>query len=233
MGLSYNPTTSNQSLIFCFDAKNTKCYNVGSDTCVDIAYGPLSDAGGRAMDPPTYNSNGFLTFNGSTNYIQFNAVNGIVPPDQVTIEAWVKTNSTNQSCYWFSNILFGLGQSTTNLVCEIRATYPMGPGIGGTLQPIVVDTATYMNTSTWYHVVFSFANRNQNLYINNTLVATGNTSINSLYTGIFNQYCQIGASLGPSNFYNGSLGLVKIYYRALAASEVDKNYKASRGRFNL
>lgn len=174
----------------------------------------------------TYASDGTPSFNGSSNIITF-ANNTALDTQTPTVEVWVKTNATTQSGFWFEK---GVVNSQYALFQEGSVIqWRLGP-----LGDLSTNTATYMNTTNWYHVVATYISGDKRLYINGTLV-NSNTSTGTLGTN--NGGVSIGAYGGDtgahSYYYNGSIAMVKVYNRVLSAAEILQNFKAQRGRFGV
>jgi hypothetical protein len=43
-------------------------------------------------------------------------------------------------------------------------------------------------------------------------------------------FCRIGADMTPAQYFKGAIDEVKIYNKALSATEVSKNYKHGKGK---
>lgn len=155
---------------------------------------------------------------------------------QLSFSYWMKPEETNTGSgyaaiisQWSSDPqteVFMLGHKNTNAFNAIRTVYTQG------------ETAVAgFSTNTWYHVVVSYDKNNNNelkTYINNTLVATSNTTI--AYTnynpfGYPSPYFTIGANGGvttltPSpiafgnSYFKGVIDDIRIYNKILGASEI-------------
>lgn len=177
----------------------------------------------------TYNANNTFSFNGSSNYIVF-PENSALNTQTPTIDVWVKTNATTQNGFWFEkgtvNSQYALFQEGAYIKCRVNT--------GTLVDTIAPTTASFMNTTDWYNVVFTYRSGYQACYINGNLVGTGST-VGTLSTNT--NGCSIGVyggyNGGRGYYYNGSIAIVKIYNRVLSASEVDQNFNALRGRFGI
>ena len=214
-------------LVFNFDAANKNSYP-GSGTAV---YDTMGNAlAGETVNAPTFNSLGFFTFNGSTNYIRFpnsTALNS----QTFSIEVWVKTNNTNQNGFWFEkgivNTQYSIFQAGPSILCRIN---------NGTtvVDTITLTTANFMNTTSWYQVVFTFTTGAQVCYINAVSRGTGTTSAtvatnnDGMSIGVYGGYTGARAY-----YYNGSSSVVRVYNKVLTSTEVAQNFNATRGRFSI
>tara|TARA_R110000796_G_scaffold7093_3_gene24762 strand:+ start:53 stop:391 length:339 start_codon:yes stop_codon:yes gene_type:complete len=109
------------------------------------------------------------------------------------------------------------------------------PGNKGRIRFIIggsdvncTDTDTHP-LNTWMHWVGLYDGTNMRFYRNgvlkNTVAATGTLASNSLAATV-GQY-------NSSYRMNGQVSIVKIYNRALSASEVAQNFNALRGRYGI
>ena len=227
MGLSHSPKIVTNGLVFNFDARNIKSYPGTGTACYDLAGRTTV---GETVNSPTFNANGYFSF-ATDDYIRFPNSTAL-DVQTFTIEVWVRTNATSQNGFWFEkgtvNSQYSLFQEGSGIACRFNTT------AGGTITPIYLGTATYMNTTNWYQVVFTFASGSQICYINAVQVGTGsttgtlNTSAGGMSIGAYGGYTG-----GHSYFYDGDLSIAKVYNRVLTASEVQQNFTALRGRYGI
>lgn len=175
----------------------------------------------------TYNSDNTFGFNGSSNYIIF-PENTDFNTQTVSIEVWVKTNATTQNGFWFEkgtvNSQYALFQEGGQIVWRQTTN----------VASLTATTATYINTSQYAQVVGTYTAGDRRIYVNGVQVASDalNYSIPTNASG-----CSIGAyggfSGGKAYYYNGNIDVVKVYNRALSATEVLQNFNALRGRYGI
>ena len=92
-----------------------------------------------------------------------------------------------------------------------------------------VETGTALAANNWYHVVGTYDNTNQKIYINGSESAsisrTGNISVSAFDI-------QIGRYGGAvSTQYDNSIAQPRIYNRALTAAEVLQNYNSGKNTY--
>ena len=174
----------------------------------------------------TYASDNTFSFNGSSNLAIF-PENSALNTQTPTVEVWVKTNALSQNGFWFEK---GTVNSQYALFQEGGVIqWRLGP-----LGDLSTTTASFMNTTNWFQVVGTFTSGDRRLYINgvqvnsNTTTGTLSTNTNGCSIGVYG-----GFSGGRGYYYNGSLAVVKVYNRALSASEVNQNFQALRSRFGI
>jgi hypothetical protein len=186
---------------------------------------------GTFANTPTYSSanGGTLVFDGSDDMIiipENSALNTQTP----SVEVWVKTNATTQNGFWFEK---GQVNSQYSLFQE-GGDIQWRQNFSGSVTNLSTTTATYMNTSNWYQVVGTFTSGARRLYINGVLVnsdtqsGTITTNANGMSIGVYG-----GFNGSRGYYYNGNIASVKVYNRALTASEIQQNFNANRGRFGI
>ena len=83
----------------------------------------------------------------------------------------------------------------------------------------------------YYHIVFSMTeNVESKWYINGILDST-QTNTDYTFHPSFSNIFKIGQGYSTSTMYSGKVGSLKIYNRALSATEVLQNYNATKTRF--
>lgn len=175
----------------------------------------------------TYESNGTFSFNGSSNLITF-PENTIFNTQTPTVEVWVRTNATSQNGFFFEkgnvNTQYALFQEGANI------TWRHTTNVGSLVAP----AASFINTSQYAQIVGTYTAGDRRIYVNGIQVASD--SLN--YTLPTNSSgCSIGVYGGATGsrgyYFNGTIGVVKVYNRALSAAEVQQNFNALRGRYGL
>jgi hypothetical protein len=178
----------------------------------------------------TYNANGQFSFNGSSNLATF-PENAAFNSQAHSVEVWVRTNATTQNGFWFEkgnvNTQYSLFQEGTNIQWRHRYT-------DGALDSQSTTTATYLNTINWAQVVGTYGGGLKRTYINGALVnsrsesRTVSTNTNGCSIGVYG-----GFNGSRSYWYNGDIGLVKVYNKNLTELEVQQNFNALRGRYGI
>lgn len=226
MSLGHGVNMVRSGLVFNFDAANVKCYPGSGTSALDLARNSTT---GELVNGPTYDSSGFFSF-ATNDYIRFTNSTAL-DTQTFSIEVWVKTNALSQNGFWFEkgevNTQYSLFQQGTTIRCRINngSTY---------VDAISVTTASYMNTTDWFQVVFTFTSGSQVCYINGQVVGTGTrTATLAANAGGMSMGAYGGYSGARSYYYNGSLSIAKVYNRVLSATEVQQNFNAIRGRYNI
>jgi hypothetical protein len=174
------------------------------------------------VNSPTYNAaDGSFTLNGTNQY--FNLGNVKAKTTAFTLEVTFSPNSVSgtpalvsrQNTAVAGNYFIGISNSKVNHYVE---SSPWGLNGNSTITTNTKYVATMVYDSS----------KNITPYLNGTLNGTATNFAGSLFNNNIN--LQIGALLtssSPSDFFSGKIYSVRMYNRALTASEIDQNYRAT------
>jgi hypothetical protein len=175
----------------------------------------------------TYAANNTFSFNGTSNYIAGPNIGSL---SRFSVESWVKINALPAIATYPAIVsdIYPSTNSKINFAIQVNSngtfngqTYQAGWYSTNT-QPIVVGV--------WQHLVYTYDGANQLLYLNgiaNTPVAYIGTPVAGT-SGLL-----IGRRHDLLEYVNGSIPSVKIYNRALTATEVSLNFEAMRDRYGI
>ena len=217
--------------------------NAGSDGLDLGAYGPPSvnvtsalelhlkfdeNTGSTAQDSTANNHDGTLdtgatwgtaklgvsalTVDGTTDGVV--TVSGLLGnPASVTLAAWFKRSAFPTA----EGDLLSIGNF---VILRNSATAVLGRFYNGSTQ--VTTSASFASgTTAWQHVVYTFTPGAQRLYLNGLLAASGSAGGAISYTGVGTNTVLGGHGAGSTDFrFQGSLDDVRVYSRALTASDV-------------
>ena len=234
----YNIIT--RGLIWHLDASAPSSYPEAGTTWSDIT---SSNFTSTLTNGPTFSSNndGTIIFDGSNDY--FVGSNFNINTNEFTLEAWIKPTNVNSNygiiakptdnyqwpCYsmWMNGKnLYGYYSSTTYGQCL--------EGAFGTGDPISTN-------NTWYHVAFSkgaAGYTTMKLYVNGVESSYNNflygTHINTLATSsVQTWFAVVNDTNVLLNYFNGSIGGIKIYNRQLSSAEMSHIFNVQRSRFGV
>jgi hypothetical protein len=179
--------------------------------------------------PPTFN------FDGSDGYILTNYL-GINSVTKCVISIWAKTSNVIEGNFLYGN----------------RDSNPF-PGIGcqtwtdGRIYFYVASNAfLYFNmanagiqNNNWFNLVFVFNGSGSGnidkvkIYVNSNIVNYTNSSNFPSSLENSSRTLTIGYEQAANSYWNGDIGPILIYNRALSAGEVLQNYNRLKGRFDL
>ena len=178
---------------------------------------------------------GVFNFDGIDDHITYpedlNNIDGPGVTNQITLEAWTYTITFNNDYEKFiarripNNLPLPYMLGFNTISDNKYEFYLSGTSTYG--SNFLSSTDVILNE--WVHVIGTSDNTTRKIYLNGQL---DNSSAYS--SGIYstNIGLEIGAQNNNQYNYNGKLGPVKIYDRALSAAEISQNYNALKDRFN-
>ena len=226
------PVTSN--LVLYYDPSNPSSYPGTGSTINDLSGNGLNGS----MSGITFTSP-YFTYNGTSSQVRV-ANNSLLQPGSGdwTMEVWV-----NQSVLGNDVVLgkFDNGGLSQDVSYSIRTTnttyyaqYGSGTGSGATL---FANSSNYVGTlNTWYQIVYVFTNVASNTietFVNGVSIGTVSHSLasllnttNPLYIGSYN-----GGEF--AQWFDGRIGITRLYNAALTSSQVLQNYNADKTKYGL
>lgn len=237
MGAYTGPEIIEDGLVLCLDAANPRSYPGSGTTWTDLS----GINNGILTNGPTFNSfnGGSIVFDGSndhvllpSNFFSFPSLNTF------TINLWFKSSQTS------GGTLFGQ-QDTTNpssatgwvpvIYLQTNGLIRIEPFWTGSVSNAILSSST-LNDNIWHNITTTFNAGTNQLYVDGNYVTqqTGRTltSFTTTYYYIIGAGYAFSRSLG-TNYFSGNISNFSFYNRALTAAEVQQNYSALRGRFNL
>ncbi len=178
-----------------------------------------ADASGNgnagAISGATWTANGHsgnaLTFNGTSAMVSVNDSASLDLTSGMTLEAWVYPTTLKSS---WTDIIFKSGD-----VYFLMGTTPTSqfPDVGGAFTANNVFGTSALPLNTWSHLAGTYDGTTLRFYLNGNQVATGTVSATiPTSTGPLS----IGGDSGGSQYWTGMIDEVRIYNRALSATEV-------------
>jgi hypothetical protein len=228
----YSVTASN--LILYYNPSKLNSYPGSGTTITDLSGNALNGT----MSNITYTSP-YFSYNGSSSQISIADSTSLEPGSgDWTMEVWV-----NQSVAGNDVVLgkFDSGGTAADVSYSIRTTsttyyaqFGSGTGSGGTLYQ---NSSNHTGTlNTWYQIVYVFTNVAANTletFVNGSSIGSVNHSLTSLLNTTTNLY--IGSYNGGefSQWFEGKIGITRLYNKALTSTEVLNNYNANKTTYSL
>jgi hypothetical protein len=210
-------------LVLYLDAGNPASYPGSGTTWYD-----LSGRGnnGILINGPTYSSanGGSLSFDGVDDYVDCGKTAtqlGVYDADY-TFDAWVyPTDFTLSDKTMFGTDQTGAARQGLHLVFRGGSIYQ-----GHFASDFSAGTGTL---NAWNHICFTYVKSSglASIYKNGVLQGSGTISS---FIGTANILIGRWASI---RYFNGNISQASIYNRALTAQEIQQNYNALRGRFDI
>ena len=212
-----------------------------SGTTVDDLSGQGNNGTNNGATPTIGKIGQALSFNGSSSYVDIPNASSL-EPTAVTVSAWVDPSSNvplatcgGNSTAEIQYILFKRNTLTSGFEGYFLDAYPSGSqifyGFGLTSSGGVsdeVDSSPY-NINQWHHLVGVFQQPNLSFYIDGVLVntVTHNYPVDYGTHDVFIDRSGECGGAGYANwdgYFGGKIDDVRIYNRALSASEVQDLY---------
>lgn len=239
---SANPTLSpvSNGLVLNLDAFNTSSYS-GAGT----AWNDLSTRGnnGTFTATPTYSTSnsGGINFN-ATYWVNFTNTSDFwfLNTAPYTIEAWFRPTINPGLNFWAGivnressaqtgsregyNLWFN-GSATTDTRFGAER---FSAGTNRNAGSLLLDQSQTVNK--WHQIVSTYDGLNTALYRNGSLFnSSGNANLNIINN---TRTLTVGAR-ETYDLFTGTISVIRIYNKALSASEVSQNFNALRGRYGL
>jgi hypothetical protein len=231
MSVSGGPNVVENGLVFYLDAANTKSYSGSGTVWGDLS---LTNNNSTLTNSPTYSSDnrGYLNFSSSSS--QYGTASSLGDLSNWTVETFVRFTSSYSSKvsmviggqYNLSNKLnFSIGTNNAPTNYNIAVGFFDGAwrnttGISYPLNTWVYITGTY-NGST----IRQYTNGVQVDFTNYTGTPSsgGEIRINRRWDDV----------VSSGNLFDTNISMVRIYNRALTATEIEQNYNATKRRYGL
>jgi len=154
-----------------------------------------------------------MNFNGTSNYINLNNPAGLPSGTSPrTLCAWANTNTTASG---FRQVAAWGSPSTSNaMFMSLNGTTLYGGGYGNDLV-----LSNYWQTSAWKHRCLTYDGTTATLYSLGANIGSGAFTWNLIKSKAY-----IGRQVNDAEYWSGQLDDVRIYKRALSASEIQTIY---------
>ena len=159
-------------------------------------------------------------FDGSTDYVDAGTGSAIHPTSSLTVATWANLKSTASVIRIISTTSGNNGWAMSPAAGVSR--FFLGNGSG-----LYVTSGPTLNANAWYFMVGTWNGSVVNFYVNGTLVATSSFTGLQYASGASNDL-RIGNEAAGDDFTSGLIGDVRIYNRALSATEIAAIYNAEK-----
>ncbi|MDE1944267.1 MAG: LamG domain-containing protein, partial [Patescibacteria group bacterium] len=162
---------------------------------------------------------GALKFNGTSQYITVPDTTALRLSGTYSVSVWIRPAALKD----YGNVLFKESLiSNTGYGLITFANGSWGWQIGNTLD--IQTSAALLKNTTWSLLIATYDGTNVRLYQNGSLLSTTVASaVASDATAL-----ALGADTGDGRYFNGTIDDVRVYNRALSASEIQALYAAGR-----
>ena len=231
MAFNYSPKIVTNGLVLCLDAGNIKSYVSGSTSWNDLTGNKNV---GTLTNGPTYssNNNGYLSFSAASS--QYGTVANLGNLPIWTVETFVQFTAAYNTKV---SMVIGGQYNLSN-----KLNFSIGTNNAPTNYNIAVgffDGAWHNTTGVayaqniWVHITGTYDGATIKQFTNGTQV----DSLNYVGTPSSGGEIRINRRwddiVSSGNLFNTNIGSIKIYNRALSATEITQNYNATKTRFGL
>ena len=224
-----NIVTSN--LVLWYDPSFGTSYPGTGTTITNLASTSLAGT----MSNLSYTSP-YFTYNGSTSQIAI-ADNALLEPGSGnwSMEAWVYLSNATGSKVVLGK--FDPGGLSADVAYSIRVSgsslyAQFGDGTG-----TYINSTTYaMTINTWYQVVYVYktgATKTLETFINGASIGSVNHTLSSILNTTANVYIGSYNNGEYSQYFNGRIGITRLYSAALTSAEALQNYNADKNKYGL
>ena len=210
------PPSSGGSLVAAYS------FDEGSGTTVFDSSGSGNNGTIRGANWVTYGRFGRgLAFDGSTSVVSVNDSSSLDLTSGMTLEAWVYPSSFSS---W--NDIIYKGGDVYYLEAATSVTPGASVGTGSKTSSPLLSSPKALPLRAWTHVAATYDGISLKIFTNGVLAAnraqTGLLSVSALPLNI-------GADSSRGTYYSGVIDEIRIYSRALAASEIQTDMNTSVG----
>ncbi len=229
--MQYGPKIVRSGLVLHLDGAQKTSYSGTGTFWKDLS----SNNNGTVNGSPTFSSSngGFFTFDAINDYVDCGNGSSInFGTGNFTIEIWA-TRSTNAT----TNLrLLGKGGDSDAVGSAGFAFFGSDSGLTFTINPTAarsfVSAAGY-SVGEWFQVV-GLIERGVSMRAYKNTVLAGSTTAPSGSVSNASVNLNIGRNPAGANVYwSGNVAIVRMYNRALTASEIQQNFNSQRKRFNI
>lgn len=177
----------------------------GNSNTMNYTGGPTQSA---TVPTLTYANPRSLSFNGTSSYVSIATLNGLTPGNTAhTTAAWIKVNALPATRAWIL-LLGNEGAGSEHWLIDSAGVTQFGVW-GGTQVAPVLGTA-------WHHVALTFDGTTLKGYLDGNPMGAGAAATYNLM-GV---PLSIAQNHNGENYFNGLVDDVRVYGRALTATEV-------------
>lgn len=230
LSVKYSGVTTN--LVAYYDPSNPSSYSGSGTTLNDLSGNGLTGT----MSNITFTSP-YFSYNGTNSQVSI-ADNALLEPGSGswTMEAWAYLSNTGGGT---KTILgkFDPGGTSADVSYSMRISTAtsfaqMGDGLGNYIN----STSYTLTGNTWTHIVYVWKNgatKTLETYINGTSIGSVNHSLSSLLNTPANLYIGSYNNGEYSQYFNGRIGITRLYNAALSSADVLQNYNANKSKYGL
>lgn len=215
------PAIVTSGLIINLDAANINSYTGTGTKWYDLTN---NNNDVTLVSSPIYNSGGYFTFNGTTQYAISDSTSLLGGTGNIahSVEMWVNFSVIDNIYRWWLSEIGPYTTGSHHWIGTSGTSTQFGVYAGGQTSPIL------SGINNWQHIVSTHDGTNYKVYVNSILKGTTSATF-----GFTSSQWNIGKPQGAEGYFNGKISIGRIYNRAITDVEVTQNYNALKSRYGL
>ena len=222
-------------LVFNMDAAN-RASTIPS-TSTDKAFNTIDTTVSGSFTNDTFYDSSTISptfaFDGVQDFIDLSSLTSYSSNDPHTYSAWIKGTLSSGGAYkWILNN-GAAGTGTSLIVYSSKIGFFWQGGNAVKQGSITLSNDTWYNLTICYHG----SSLTYDMYVNGALDTSSDTASATAGSATTwsagNSNPRYGAWFNDNDDWNGNIGPLQVYNRALSPTEVLHNYNALKGRFGL
>ena len=229
---------SDNGLIFYINPQLKQSWDPTSETVVSVVTDLVNGQVCTATDM-TSDEDGYFVFNGTSSMIDTNSTyintGGSYTlsssTSDYTLEAWIYVETSQGTTTSADSIIGSTSSVGVGMQVGISGSVPRINFAARSTSNFYGSTFSY---NQWYHVVWAHDYGNTStVYMNGAQDVTSTGSSYNIASGTYGNITMGNSSGRVTGFYDGKMGPVRMYNRAITLAEVTQNFNAARAKFGL
>jgi len=216
-------------LVFAIDGGNPQSWISEAATCYDIIRGST----GAVDNNIDYSSSfgGYMYMDGTDTEIALGVQTaGQWSSDPCTFEFVARKTTLSSGILYMDRTDWKGTEGVEMFFYDFGGDLTFEARGAGNLTSSPAVSSSPLSIDVWYHLVGVFNGTDGKIYING--VEDGTETIFSINDSTGNSYIGVYGS-GTISRFVGDLGLMRIYHKALSATEIKQNFNSLKPRFGL
>jgi hypothetical protein len=181
----------------------------------------------------------YFTYNGTSSQVSVADTAALEPGSgSWTMEVWVNQTASGTDVVLGKFDPGGLSQDVSYSIRTTGTSYYAQLGSGsGSGSTLFVNSTSFVGTlDTWYQLVYVFTNggtQTLQTFVNGSSIGTVNHSLASLLNTSTNLYLGSYNNGEYAQWFDGRIGITRLYNTALTSAQVLQNYNANKAVYGL
>jgi len=228
------PIVVTDNLILHYDPNNVASYAGSGTTINNLSATSLPGT----MSNITF-TDPYFAYNGTSSQVSIADTAALEPGSgSWTMEVWVNQTASGNDVVLgkfdpgglSADVSYSIRTSNTSYYAQLGS----GSGSGSTL---FVNSTTFVGTlNTWYQLVYAFTNggtKTLETFVNGSSIGTVSHNLASILNTSSNLYLGSYNNGEYAQWFDGRIGIVRLYNAALTSAQVLQNYNATKSIYGL